>query len=290
MTPSSDVELICPQKNWNFFKNGKPIENSTFNNVVCKESLYPFIGFYRGTMGTVNFGAKPFQYPIPYYNSLVLTMTDRNLFDLSQLFEKYKSLSNPENLKSSSDMNTSSSNIMDAIHDDGMIQFQADLGTSDDEGLSLLLIAWKLNAHKVWEITRDEWMNGFWVLNCWEVSHIKRVCTQWKSEIKLKTNPNEFRKFYFFLFDYLKEENKTILSYEEAKTIWGMLLFSWVFYTEWISFLESKKVNAITKDVWTQLFHFILANERNIDAEESSAWNSTLDDFIEFHKKVSGMN
>lgn len=49
----------------------------------------------------------------------------------------------------------------DGIHGAGLLEFQKDLGITDDEDPSLLIVAWKLKTETVWEISREEFMNGF---------------------------------------------------------------------------------------------------------------------------------
>lgn len=43
----------------------------------------------------------------------------------------------------------------------GLNQLQKDLEATDEEDPVLLIIAWKLRAGTVWEISKDEWINGF---------------------------------------------------------------------------------------------------------------------------------
>ena len=54
----------------------------------------------------------------------------------------------------------------EAIYDQGLVQFQQDInpsGANDDEDPILLICAWKMNCEKVWEISQEEFMNGFTV-------------------------------------------------------------------------------------------------------------------------------
>lgn len=50
----------------------------------------------------------------------------------------------------------------DAIHDQGMLNFQKSItGNNDDDDPVLLILAWKLNCEKVWEISHEEFVTGF---------------------------------------------------------------------------------------------------------------------------------
>jgi hypothetical protein len=71
---------------------------------------------------------------------------------------------NGNNENNNNDNNDDSHNdveLKDSIHGEGLTEFQKDLGITDDEDPALLIIAWKLNSRTVWEISLNEWMNGF---------------------------------------------------------------------------------------------------------------------------------
>jgi hypothetical protein len=58
---------------------------------------------------------------------------------------------------------SSSGDNEDVIKGDGTLEFSKDLGLTDDNDPSLIIVAWKLNvAHeKAWEFTRREWVDGW---------------------------------------------------------------------------------------------------------------------------------
>lgn len=125
-----------------------------------------------------------------------------------------------------------------------------ELGVTEDTDPGLMLLAFKLDAHGQWEFTRQEFINGwsscgyifylFFVLffvtccravnqllvvqstpswfimmiiilyRCFTIEEMKKKLAEWRGEIK--TDRKAFRAFYFFVFDYLKEQNKVILS------------------------------------------------------------------------------
>jgi len=101
------------------------------------------------------------------------------------------------------------------------MDYSAALGVTDDNDPALLIISWKLgvNNGKCWEFTRDEFVNGWAIVGCSKLSEMTKKIEQWKKEIE---SPAKFKLFYYYCFDYLKEERK-ILGMEEAVTVWGML-------------------------------------------------------------------
>lgn len=97
---------------------------------------------------------------------------------------------------------------MEKVGGNGLLEFQKDLEIIDDEDPAMLIICWKLNCKTLWEISKDEFMNGFSINGCYSLKTIKEKIRQWKSE--LQKNDTLFRKFYNFVFDYLRED-KTVL-------------------------------------------------------------------------------
>ena len=53
--------------------------------------------------------------------------------------------------------------LKESIHGGGLMEFAKDLGVESDDDPTLLIIAWKLKAEKVWELSKEEFMNGFMI-------------------------------------------------------------------------------------------------------------------------------
>jgi len=165
-----------------------------------------------------------------------------------------------------------------------MHQFQKDLDIVDDTDPALLLIAWKLRCEIVWEISLEEFYNGFTIFGCSSMDHIKKKIKQWKSELH---DPQSFRNFYNFVFDYLKEDKKYLLT-DVAIVSWQIVLKDrpWKLFPAFEKFLNETKVKSISRDVWQQLWHFINAYPKNFDEyDENSSWPLLYDDFIAYEKE-----
>jgi len=170
----------------------------------------------------------------------------------------------------------------DAIHGQGLIEFQKDLGVTDEEDPVILILAWKLRAETVWEFSKDEFMNGFWLLGCNSIDKIKSFVKEWKKDLKSKDN--YFKSFYNFVFDYLKED-RTILLLDEAITSWNILLKDrkWDMFDKFIQFLKETGKKSITRDAWQQLWNFIISYPKDVkDYDPGSCWPILYDDFVEW--------
>jgi len=165
-----------------------------------------------------------------------------------------------------------------------LLQYGQDLGITDDKDPLLMIIAWKLgvNQGKCWEFTRETFIGGWSLLECSNIASMKKKCIQWREELK---NPNNFKNFYNWVFDYLKEERK-ILAMEEAVTVWEMLSMyeRWPLMPLWVSFLKEKR--AVSRDTWKLFLTFTEQYPKtlsNYDAD--GCWPSMIDEFVEWTKK-----
>lgn len=91
------------------------------------------------------------------------------------------------------------------------------------------------------------------------MQQIKKKTEEWRKEIK--NNEAQFKKFYNFVFDYLREE-KTVLGksdkiktltfsvIEEATTLWNIVLKDrkWDLYDSWLEFLTVSALNSNFKE------------------------------------------
>jgi len=145
------------------------------------------------------------------------------------------------------------------------------------------MIAFKLKTEAVWEITREEFMNGFTVNGCCTIDKIKSKSHEWKEEIKSKTP--EFKQFYNFVFDYLKEDKKILLT-EEAIMAWNIVLQKekrWALMEQFLKFLQDHQIKSISRDAWQQLWHFMIAYPKSVKEYDTlSSWPIIFDEFVEW--------
>jgi hypothetical protein len=67
---------------------------------------------------------------------------------------------------------------------------------------------------------------------------------KWTEELFRKPAPTDFRQFYNFTFDYLKEDKKILLT-EEALMVWKMLFTTrWPLLDKWLAFVTVRAVVA----------------------------------------------
>jgi hypothetical protein len=73
-----------------------------------------------------------------------------------------------------------------------------------------MIVAWKLKCETIWEISREEFMNGFTITGCATIEKIKSKAKDWRGELK---TDQLYKSWYNFVFDYLKEDKKVLRKY-----------------------------------------------------------------------------
>lgn len=130
-------------------------------------------------------------------------------------------------------------------------------------------------------------------------------------ETQLNTNVDYLRRIYEFTFTFSLDEGQRTLrkflnfehltrdytniykALETANEYWRLLLRP--IYGDkiesWITFLNQKWKQAISKDTWNMFFIFLQDYEKDPELatyDETAAWPSIIDDFVDFIKEGSG--
>lgn len=158
-----------------------------------------------------------FQNPDAYSRSLD---QGRNAVDrkkIEQLFSKYRDQQE-----------------VDKITVDGVMKFLEDLNLSA-ESILVLIIAWKCKAAVQCEFTKDEFVMGLLELGVDSIDKLKAKLSTLESEIK---DPNKFKDFYHFTFNYAKNPGQKGLELDMAIAYWNIVLRGrFKFLDAWCKFL-----------------------------------------------------
>jgi len=115
---------------------------------------------------------------------------------------------------------------------------------------------------------------------------MKQHSRDWQRDLFKVPAPREFKQFYTFIFDYLKEDKK-ILLIDEASLIWTTLYKGrWGLLDKWIQFLQQENKKSISRDTWQQLYEFIEQNPSTIvNHDPTSSWPVAIDEFVDWVKE-----
>ncbi len=170
----------------------------------------------------------------------------------------------------------------DAILAEGMEKFCVDLGVEPTEFI-VLVLAWKFGASQMCRFTREEFMNGCQKLQSHDAKSLKERFPSLSAEAK---NERSFKDMYNFTFSFGLDHNtgQRSLPIDMAVPLWD-LVFSQKrpeVLDRWFEFLKANEVRGISRDTWNMFLPFvetILPDMSNYD--ESEAWPSLFDDFVE---------
>lgn len=162
-----------------------------------------------------------FAQPHAYYRELDTKKVD-------QLFHKYKDPSDPTKISS-----------------DGVVRFLDDLKLDPDSKL-VLIIAWKFRAETQCEFSREEFVNGFNDLGVDSIDKLKAKLPQLEKELQ---DPNKFKDFYQFTFNYAKEHAQKGIDLDMAIAYWNIVLKGhFKFLNEWCKFLTVSALGSAAID------------------------------------------
>lgn len=181
----------------------------------------------------------------------------------------------------------------DAMLADGIERLCADLSVSPDE-FKVLVLAWRLNAEQMCRFSRAEFVSG---CKAMRVDSIKGIQARLPElVIEVTKDPDLFKDLYRFTFRFGldAESGQRILPSEMAVCLWR-LVFSVrepPILSRWLFFLESHPhVRGIPRDTWNMFLNFSEAVGDDLSSyDDTEAWPSLFDDFVEFENDQMNQN
>ncbi|KAK7507283.1 hypothetical protein BaRGS_00001218 [Batillaria attramentaria] len=180
----------------------------------------------------------------------------------------------------------------DAMLADGIERFCSDLGVQPDEFI-VLLIAWKCEAATMCCFTRSEFLHGCHAMHVDSVKGLQARFPELKAEVRSRPQFKEmYRWTYKFGLDH--ESGQRTLPLEMAIGLWR-LVFSQSqppVLERWLSFLEKHmNIRGIPKDTWDMFLNFTEQVGDDLSSyDDTEAWPSLLDDFVEFENDRQNQN
>lgn len=170
----------------------------------------------------------------------------------------------------------------ESILAEGMERFCIDLGVDPTEFI-VLVLAWKFEASQMCRFTREEFMNGCQKMQAHNAKSLRERFTVLLAEAKDQRN---FKNLYDFTFSFGLDHisGQRSLPIDMAAALW-QLVFTQnkpELLDRWFAFLKVNEVKGISRDTWNMFLPFVettLPDLSNYD--ESEAWPSLFDDFVE---------
>ncbi|XP_040571874.1 DCN1-like protein 3 [Lepeophtheirus salmonis] len=202
--------------------------------------------------------------------------------------------------------------LFDIYHDsenlilsEGVQKLCADLELQPEE-FRILILAWKCKAERMCRLTRLEFIEGLKSLGADDVASLKRhltACSVRVNEVQ-ESSSNfsynaSFRDLYRFTYKFGLEPGQRILPTEMATSLW-QLVFSQrtssqslnIILPKWFHFLKIHPfIRGISKDTWNMFLNFLEIVGSDLSSyDDTEAWPSLLDDFVEFENDKLNQN
>lgn len=177
----------------------------------------------------------------------------------------------------------------DAILAAGMEQFCEDLEVSPTD-LIVLIIAWKFQASEMCRFTREEFINGCQRLKVTDAKTLKQRFPDLVLEIQ--QSDKSFKDLYNFTFSFGLDHasGQRALPVDMAMALWELVF---TFNTppilgRWLAFVGSHAPHGISRDTWNMFLPFVTTIKPDLsNYDESEAWPSLFDDFVEMEQQSS---
>jgi DCN1-like protein 1/2 len=151
------------------------------------------------------------------------------------------------------------------------------LAISEDD-IVLYIIAWKLGCKVPHHVSRDEWTQGFARMRIDSLARLQASLTALRAEMIPAQN---FRDFYFFIFDWTRESPMAKYVTNEVALVMWPLLFNesnFKLLPSWLEFIASTD-KPVSKDVWRQTLDFAKLQSLS-EYDPSGSWPSLMDNFV----------
>ncbi|XP_067005799.1 DCN1-like protein 3 [Anabrus simplex] len=181
----------------------------------------------------------------------------------------------------------------DSMLADGIERFCSDLGVSPDE-FKVLVFAWQLNAEQMCRFSRSEFMNGCRAMRVDSIRNIQTRLPELVTEVS--KDPEMFKDLYRFTFRFGldAESGQRILPSDMAICLWRLVFTvrEPPILPRWLFFLETHPhVRGIPRDTWNMFLNFAEAVGNDLSSyDDTEAWPSLFDDFVEFENDQMNQN
>eukprot|EP00475_Leptophrys_vorax_P024990 TRINITY_DN3476_c0_g1_i1.p1 TRINITY_DN3476_c0_g1~~TRINITY_DN3476_c0_g1_i1.p1 ORF type:complete len:259 (+),score=90.52 TRINITY_DN3476_c0_g1_i1:211-987(+) len=174
----------------------------------------------------------------------------------------------------------------DALFDESLRTYVTAIGV-DPAHRNALYVFYKLGAKNAGELTKDEFVNG-WI--SYGVDTLDGMTAEAaKSEAEMQNEP-DFRDFYKWIFNYLKENKKSrTIPKGLGLALWSICLdpVKFPLLVSFRDFLNTYDVDVFTRDLWEQGYEFLRDMDLGLTKyDPEGAWPFVVDEFVKSHKNA----
>ncbi|KAH3745012.1 DCN1-like protein 4/5 [Pelomyxa schiedti] len=169
------------------------------------------------------------------------------------------------------------------IGPDGIEQLCTELGVVPED-ISVLVLAWHLNAQEMGFFSREEFIGGLEKLKIDNIVKFRAQMTVFRDELNDFT---KFREVYRFAFFFAKEKESKILDIGAVDPMLKLLTEGrYPFTPTFREFLQDTGKKSMNLDQWTNFLDFSRSVKKDFAGyDETSAWPVLLDEYVEWAKE-----
>ncbi|GFS67852.1 DCN1-like protein 3 [Nephila pilipes] len=177
-----------------------------------------------------------------------------------------------------------------AILADGIERLCCDLGVQPED-FRVLLLAWKFNAKVMFCFTKEEFCMGCRNLKSDCIQDIQARFPEMIAEVRC---PEKFKDLYRFTFKFGLEPEQRVLQSEMAIQLWKLVFCNSEppILHRWLTFLSKHpSVRGISRDTWNMFLNFSESVGDDLSSyDDTAAWPSLFDDFVEYENDQTNQN
>lgn len=181
----------------------------------------------------------------------------------------------------------------DAILAEGIERFCKDLDVKPED-FKILVLAWKFGADQMCRFTREEFYHGMKELNTDAVQGIQARLPD--IVIEVISDNQKFKDLYRFAFKFAldAEIGQRILPTDMASSLWKLVFSKNTppILPKWLAFLDAHPhIRGIPRDTWNMFLNFVETIGDDLSTyDDTEAWPSLFDDFVEFQNDQLNQN
>lgn len=168
----------------------------------------------------------------------------------------------------------------DAVRESGIQELCGDLGVDPLDPVTLVL-SYHCCARQMGVFTREEFTGGMQRLGCDDIQKLRAKLDDLRVALQ---DRNACKEVYAFTFGFALDTGMRCLPVEVCVELWKLLLRGhFGLLDTWITFVEQKVKNAISKDTWMMLYDLATQVRPDLsDYDVNGAWPVVIDEFVEF--------
>jgi len=174
------------------------------------------------------------------------------------------------------------SSLTGSIEPEGVEKLCRDLRVETDD-ISMLVLAWMMDAKRMGYLSIDEWLRGLSQLQCDSLGKLRNKLDDLH---RCLTDTGHFSSIFLYAFDLCRHEDESTLDIDTAKMILVLLLDEqWPLLVPFLRFWNESPYRVVDKTQWMNVLQFSTVVSHVADLQTCSSatsWPAMVNEFVEW--------